>query len=431
MAKNLMSSFNNEVRKDTSIGSATQYIPMYRTGIDIFDYINAIRREDGTLDLGLPAGRPVMEVGESGTGKTTDIIQKACYIADQFEESTIFHLDYERSTSKERVMMLSGWDSEKFDQKYTLLNRDITAESLYKLVKSIEKFKKDNFDDLAIDTGIKDKFNPKQTIKVLPPTIIVLDSVALMAPEEIEDDDELKGSMGATAIAKTNTNIFKRITGPMENANIILMCVNHLTKKIEIGPVKTKAQVNYLKQDESIPGGKAVVYLTNTLVKLETGSKIEEDKELGIKGFYLNGILIKSRNNTAGISFKMVYNQRYGVDNILTNFVNLKDAKRVTGAGRSFKLESCPDIKFSLKEFKKKYLEHPELQEAVAKEIHELYSQLVGLPMDSKVEFTSVGVIESDLEYDKENDFYYNPKTDKYYEKNSDGEFEEIEVEFE
>jgi len=30
--------------------------------------------------------------------------------------------------------------------------------------------------------------------------------------------------------------------------------------------------------------GKAVSYLTNTLTKLETGSKLETDKEFGIKG---------------------------------------------------------------------------------------------------------------------------------------------------
>ena len=55
----------------------------------------------------------------------------------------------------------------------------------------------------------------------------------MLAPEDVEDDDELKGSMGATAIAKANTNVFKRIMSPMQNANIILMLVNHLTQKID------------------------------------------------------------------------------------------------------------------------------------------------------------------------------------------------------
>jgi len=53
----------------------------------------------------------------------------------------------------------------------------------------------------------------------------------------------------ATAIAKANTNVFKRIMSPIQNANIIIMLVNHLTQKIDIGMVHTKAQINYLKQD--------------------------------------------------------------------------------------------------------------------------------------------------------------------------------------
>ena len=228
----LMKQFQKEMEK-SNYGTSVDYIPSYRTGIDIFDYINAYVRSDGEVCLGLPAGKPMMDVGNSGSGKSTAIIQQACYIASQYEEATVRHFDFERSTTKERVMQLSGWDEETFYNKYELINHGISAESIFTAVKSIEKIKMDNYDELKIDTGKKDR-NGK-TIYMLPPTIIIIDSIALMAPEDIEDDDELKGSMGASAIAKSNTNIFKRILSPMENANIILMCVNHLTQKIEIG----------------------------------------------------------------------------------------------------------------------------------------------------------------------------------------------------
>jgi len=119
--------------------------------------------------------------------------------------------------------------------------------------------------------------------------------------------------------------------------------------------------------------GKAVSYLTNTLTKLETGSKIEPDKEFGIKGFYLSGILVKSRSTEAGVSFKMVFEQKKGINNLLTNFVNLKDLGRITGAGRSFKLDTCPDVKFSLKEFQDKYYSSKELQKAFDAAVEEEY----------------------------------------------------------
>ena len=71
--------------------------------------------------------------------------------------------------------------------------------------------------------------------------------------------------------------------------------------------------------------GKAVTYLTNTLIRLGADKKLDPEKDFGVKGFYVEGKLVKSRNNAAGIQFKMVYDQEQGFDNDLTNFVNLKD----------------------------------------------------------------------------------------------------------
>lgn len=41
--------------------------------------------------------------------------------------------------------------------------------------------------------------------------------------------------MSATSIARTNNSVIKRITGPMGSANIILIVINHINKKVEIG----------------------------------------------------------------------------------------------------------------------------------------------------------------------------------------------------
>jgi hypothetical protein len=256
-----------------------------------------------------------------------------------------------------------------------------------------------------------------------------------MAPEDIESDDELRGSMGASAVAKSNTNIFKRIISPMENANIILMCVNHLTQKIELTPVKSKAQVNFLKQDETIPGGRAVTYLSNTLVKLEPGSKLDPDKEIKVKGFYIVGTLIKSRNNEAGRQFKMVFEPSKGINNLLTNLVNLKDLGRITGAARSFKLDTCPDIKFSLGEFTEKYESEPELREAFDKAVDEEYRKLIDFSIisgESKQQYMDEIICEDILVKVNSNENLYKHKyKDKFYQKNEDGIFIEVEVEIE
>jgi len=369
----LRDKFKKSIEKG-NLGTVVEYVEMIKTGIDIFDYTNGVKRADGSIGLGINAGKIVQCAGPSGSGKTSMAIKMACYIADQYEDADVWHYDYERSSSKERVMQISGWTSEHYDEKYQIFQSDIASETIYRACKEIEKIKVEARESIQIDTGRVD--SKGKPIYILPPTILIVDSVALMAPEEIENDDELRGSMGATAIAKSNTNIFKRIMDPIENGNIIIILVNHVTQKIDVGPVHTKAQVNFLKQDESLPGGRLITYVTDTLIKLDTGSKLDPDKDLGVKGFYLNGILVKSRNTEAGTVFKMVFEQETGINNLLSNFVNLKDMGYITGAGRSFKLETCPDIKFAIRDFEEVYNSNPTLKEEFDKLVVKVYSEM-------------------------------------------------------
>ena len=248
----MMKEIKDIVAKE-KIGESNTYLPIHSTGIDIFDYINSIVRMDGTIDIGHTGGRPVMVIGESGSGKTAFLIKQACHIADTYKDSTVIHLDYERSSTKERILQISKWSEQKFEDKYLLLNKKISVESIYRLVKALEKTKMEKYEEIKIDTGKVDINGEK--IFILPPTVLLVDSIAMLAPEDIENEDELKGQAGAASIAKSNTNVFKRITGPLDNANILMLNVNHITKKIEMNRfAATKSQVNYLKQDESIPG---------------------------------------------------------------------------------------------------------------------------------------------------------------------------------
>jgi hypothetical protein len=186
--------------------------------------------------------------------------------------------------------------------------------------------------------------------------------------------------------------------------------------------------------------GKAITYLTNTLTKLETGSKLTPDKELGIKGFYLTGILIKSRNTEAGTQFKMVFEQSKGINNLLTNFVNLKDLKRISGAGRSFHLDTLPDVKFSLKEFAEKYRTNEKLRKAFDEAVDEEYSKFLPDEFDSA--YNGNISAESDKEedevirinedgmiiIDEEEDIYKDPEDGTYYTIEED---EYVEIEYE
>lgn len=238
--------------------------------------------------------------------------------------------------------------------------------------------------------------------------------------------------MSATSIARVNNSIIKRLAGPLERGNIILIAINHITQKIEINAfAKTQAAINFLKQDESIPGGSSILYLANNIIRCTTSSKLEEDKDFGIKGFMVVGEFVKSRANEAGRKFEMVFEQSTGFDNILTNLVNFKSLGLLKGSPRAYYLEGCPDIKFTLKTFKSKYLENKELQKEVAKLVKENYVQFI----PNSADYLDKDVLAEDSEnideevslvkcIDKENDVWIG-SDGLYY--TSDGE----EVEYE
>jgi RecA/RadA recombinase len=355
----LTEAFRKTIEKE-KLGIENLYTPTYKTGIDLFDYRNG-RLELGEPMIGIDGGKILTIIGKSGTGKSTLAIQIATNIVASYEHSQVIHLDYERATTRARIQQVTRWSEELIKSKYILMNRQIYSETLYQLVKATAKIKLEKFNELKIPTG---KFDDEgNEIFILPPTVFLVDSWATVVPKEISEEAELSGQMAATAIAKTNNAIIKRITGALEEANIILIIVNHITQKIEIGPVKTQAQLNYLKQDESIPGGTSCIYLANTLLKLQASSKLEEDKDFGIKGFKTIGELIKSRSNEAGNKFELIYSQSEGYHNILTNFNMLKSLGYLKGNGRAYYFEDAPDCKFTQKTFVEKYNTTPELKE--------------------------------------------------------------------
>lgn len=173
----MLKSVRTKMEKDTKLGKENKYIPYYRTGIDIFDYMNGLKRADGSLALGIPGGRAIMDIGESGSGKSTMSIQQACFIANQYENSDVIHFDFERATSPERVMQLSGWSEDKFDDKYMILTEEISTEAIYRMAKEVEKTKKELKKDIMVKMGV-DKFG--KDIMTYPPTIILIDSIAMM-----------------------------------------------------------------------------------------------------------------------------------------------------------------------------------------------------------------------------------------------------------
>ena len=178
--------------------------------------------------------------------------------------------------------------------------------------------------------------------------------------------------------------------------------------------------------------GSSILYLANNIIRVTTSTKLDESDSYGVKGFMVKGEFVKSRSNEAGRQFEMVFEQSTGFDNILTNLANFKELKLLKGSPRAYYLEGCPDIKFTLKTFKEKYLESKKLRAEVDKLVKENYITFI----PNSEEYIDADVVSSDSEdtddielvecVDEENDVWVGSDGNYY---TSDGEEVEYEEE--
>jgi len=357
--------------KDFKMKQEAQVTVQYPTGFLNFDFMNGtiinIKTKDNTYtpyySVGVADGSMCMFIGRSGCGKTTLAMQIGGAIAKQFKNSVVFHDDIEGGISYARKQMLLGFNDEELANKYICRDAGITAENFYERIRTIYELKLNDRGNYEYDTGLVDEFGRK--VYKLEPTIYILDSIALLMPEQYTEEEKLSGSMSSTSAAKTNSMVFKRIIPMLKSSNIILIMINHINERIDINPyVHKKSKVSYLKQDESLPGGNTIVYLSNLLIRFDDNLKLKPEETFGISGAMVDLSLVKSRNNKAGMTCTVVLNQDIGFDPDLSLFVMLKQAGLIGGAGAYLTLSNYPNEKFSQKDFKSKLYQSAEFQQA-------------------------------------------------------------------
>lgn len=345
----------------------------YSTGFLGFDFRNGsvvhVKSETENykyLSIGISDGCLVMIIGRSGCGKTTFAVQAASNIIRPFKTSTIFHDDIESGITTSRRENLSKFFSANLKERYLIRNTGITAENFYERLKIIHDLKINNTDDFAYETGYLD--NEGQMIIKLEPTVYILDSLALLMPEKFTEEEEMSGQMSSTAAAKMNSMLFKRIVPMLKIANIILFVINHVTDNVDIGVVKKRSELGYMKQSDRVSGGKTPKYVTNVMLQFEDKSKLEIGKDLDIDGFFVEVTFLKSRTNKAGKTVTLVYSQENGFDKELSLLILLKQADKLTQGGAYFKLGDT-DFKFRQKDFKSKLASDEEFRNAFSQEV--------------------------------------------------------------
>lgn len=214
----LMDSFRSQIKKmkTRGIDSKAQFDVGYPTGFLSLDFLNGcvvhVQTEKMNItynSIGILDGSANTFIGRSGCGKSTFILQTAANIIRPYPMGKLYIDDIEKSLPQYRKEVLIGFSKEEFEDRVDIRNSGITTENVYQRIKLIHDLKMDNRDELEYDTGFYDTDGNR--IFKLQPTVYVIDSIPLLMPDDIAEEDEIKNGMGAAAVAKLNTSLVKKI----------------------------------------------------------------------------------------------------------------------------------------------------------------------------------------------------------------------------
>lgn len=355
--------------KDPRMNKESEPDYAYPTGFLTFDYMNGtvvhVKKDDLQFtynSIGIVDGSMVTVIGRSSSGKTTWCVQTAGNIIRNFKSSCVWMDSVEGGIVDTRAQMLLKLYGEDFKERWIPRNTGVTAENFYERIKYIHDIKLEQIDEITYDTGTYTASGER--IYKLEPSVYILDSLAMLTPDKYTEEDELSGQMSVTAAAKVNTTVFKRIIPLLKAANIILFVVNHITEDVNITPfARTQGQLSYLKPGERLGGGRAAIYVTNLLVRLDDHSKMKSDEGLAIDGSLVDFTLLKSRTSAVGQKTTLVFNYKTGFDPELSLYYFLKTRKLINGAGIGLYIGDRNDLKFSQKQFKAKLRDNAEFRD--------------------------------------------------------------------
>lgn len=330
----------------------------YPTGIAIFDYtfgylVNVRNEKDEVIKqrtcLGLQAGSFNVATGRTQSFKTTimcNIIANIAYA----NNGNVVHYDTEQRTVLERVKNLTKLPESWFTgdvPRYSLRTGAIGFDTLQNDIAEIYENKMKYRNILLKDTGEVDQRN--NPIKLMPPTIVFLDSLQDVIKEEynvndkkwVEDSKELRGNMYGAQTAKTIRGFITDILPMLKEANIIMIVIAHKTSNMSTQMfAPPKKQFQYGSNDERISGGSAVEFNASAVINLTGQSSNDSLYHIETDGFEGNTVLFEptkvstneSGNAKTGLGFKIIVDKRKGsVDNVRTLVRFLEDRNRLKG----------------------------------------------------------------------------------------------------
>lgn len=311
------------------------------------------------------------------THNTTLASQMAANIIMRYGGNVI-HFDCENRFDMSRCEIITKLPSRYFrsidglPEPYMIRGGRVGLDVIQEMIAKIYFEKMRQKDKLMFNADYYDEF--KQPIRVFQPTVIIIDSLATVLSEtfnpestkDASDAEKMRSNTDGARDAKTLRGFLKDILPLCKEANILIYGINHINQNMGMNSFLPVAkQQNFLKQDESIPGGRSLIYSAQNIVKLvaRTSDSFSEDTD-GFSGYIVMIEPVKSSsnqsgNNSKGISFELVFSQKTGFDSLRSLILYGRDNGLILGNKPKLKFKDDDSFTFNWKNLYTEIKEHP------------------------------------------------------------------------
>lgn len=311
------------------------------------------------------------------THNTTLVAQIAGNIIHQFPFANVIHFDCENRFDVSRAETITKLPPKDFNEetaRYIIKNGMVGLDIIQKMITDIYKEKMKLKDQLMVDTGLTDEFG--KPVMMMQPTVVIIDSITTVMAETFSPDnakdmakaEELRSNTEGARDAKTMKGFFKDILPMCKEANIIIYGINHINTNMSMNSILPVAkQQNWLGQNESIPGGKTMIYYPFNIMKLIPKTTKVDRFEESIDGF--DGHLVRiepiksssnqSGNGANGLAFDLVFSFKQGFDPLRSMILYGKNAGLIEGNKNKMKFKDDPSFTFTFRDVYKEKDKYP------------------------------------------------------------------------
>jgi hypothetical protein len=368
---------------------APMIIPAVPTGFNVYDIYSGHLTQN-TMGYSVLNGgifpRLCNIIGESATGKTSKAIKDVSRAIDSIWSkygsgySEMYFLDPEEHTNLKRILSLSDWSPAEFTNKCNFSQNSLSLVDLTNLILRIYDTKIKYKNDFLLPSGLKDIYGKE--IMFLAPTFIILDSVASVNPNgidniierdkmgDIKEISSLGSNMEGAQDVRAWTIFVRKIKHFLDEGNINLTCINHKVKDMNIDPYAKRIRyLPFLDIGEKIKGGQEFIYQSYQIFYILGGKKIDEKDPIyghEIDGLAVNTYFPKNKANIEGVHFPMVFNKSTGYHPELSDFEYLFQTRYGLQGAAKFSFDVLPEVQFSRKTYLDVIEEYPALARATA-----------------------------------------------------------------